>query len=271
MDERLIVPEKNIALMYCEKIDAICKELKKVGIHYFNYLKAFNNGTFIDLNNSENLSHYFYYESDWYEKFTLIALPQSYESGFIFDKSLPDQELFNIQREKFNIDNVIFLFKKNPDNLECWQFGTYAGNNSIYSFYMNHANLLSKFASYFNKQAKEIIEQAESSKLKFNRKLSNDASIIYPYEKDEVEKIVNQLDKNSGNISTANNLINIRLSKRQKECLELICYGKTADEISFILNISKRTVETYLEQLKLKLVCAKITHLVYKACKYNLI
>ena len=45
------------------------------------------------------------------------------------------------------------------------------------------------------------------------------------------------------------------LSKREKECLKLFLKGKTAQETASLLNISRRTVETYFENIKDKLGC----------------
>lgn len=45
------------------------------------------------------------------------------------------------------------------------------------------------------------------------------------------------------------------LSKREIDCLQLLVKGKTATEISEDLDLSKRTVESYIEKIKSKLGC----------------
>jgi len=49
-----------------------------------------------------------------------------------------------------------------------------------------------------------------------------------------------------------NNINNLRLSSREYECLKGLAMGKTAKEISANLNISPRTVEAYISNLKNK-------------------
>lgn len=45
------------------------------------------------------------------------------------------------------------------------------------------------------------------------------------------------------------------LSRRERECLELLLQGKTAKETAATLSLSQRTVESYLESTKQKLKC----------------
>lgn len=50
---------------------------------------------------------------------------------------------------------------------------------------------------------------------------------------------------------------NMRLTEKEKEILKMIAYGKKNDEISFILNISRRTVEHHITKIfeKLEVDC----------------
>ena len=44
----------------------------------------------------------------------------------------------------------------------------------------------------------------------------------------------------------------VRLTNREVQCLELMIQGKTAREIAIILLLSRRTVEFYVNNIKLK-------------------
>ena len=57
---------------------------------------------------------------------------------------------------------------------------------------------------------------------------------------------------------------NVYLSKRQMTCARLLLSGKTAKEIAISMHISHRTVESYMETLKLKLNCHNKTELILK-------
>lgn len=61
---------------------------------------------------------------------------------------------------------------------------------------------------------------------------------------------------------------NIYLSKREKECLQHYVRGKSAREISEILNLSRRTVEHYLESAKTKFSVSTKSELIDKVINY---
>ena len=54
------------------------------------------------------------------------------------------------------------------------------------------------------------------------------------------------------------------LSKRQLSCANLLLSGLTQKEIAAYLNLSPRTIETYIENIKQKLQCRNKTDLIIK-------
>lgn len=59
------------------------------------------------------------------------------------------------------------------------------------------------------------------------------------------------------------------LSSREKKVLELTAYGKTANEIAEILDISQRTVHAHLQNASVKLNASNKTHTVIEALRYG--
>jgi DNA-binding CsgD family transcriptional regulator len=56
-----------------------------------------------------------------------------------------------------------------------------------------------------------------------------------------------------------------KISKREKECLQHLANGMTAKKIARVLDLSPRTVEFYIENLKKKFSCLNRTELIAKA------
>ncbi|MBY0545329.1 MAG: helix-turn-helix transcriptional regulator, partial [Gammaproteobacteria bacterium] len=79
---------------------------------------------------------------------------------------------------------------------------------------------------------------------------------------DEPLMTTSQLPDFNKNIKCANfqeitrhYLGNSYLTKREIECIKWSIHGKSAEEIAVIVNISRRTVETHLENIKIKFNC----------------
>lgn len=66
-------------------------------------------------------------------------------------------------------------------------------------------------------------------------------------------------------ISSEEVIVNIGLTKRQSQCLYHLVRGKTAKQIAKALNLSNRTVEFYLENIKDKFKCESRSDLIAKA------
>lgn len=62
-----------------------------------------------------------------------------------------------------------------------------------------------------------------------------------------------------------------KLSAREAQCLQMIAKGLTAKAIADKLDLSKRTVETYIESVKSKLGCHNKTELIVAAIKHKYI
>lgn len=56
-----------------------------------------------------------------------------------------------------------------------------------------------------------------------------------------------------------------RLSQRQLECLFFLLRGKSSKEIGKILNLSPRTIESYIDEIKLKMGCSIKSQVIEKA------
>lgn len=67
------------------------------------------------------------------------------------------------------------------------------------------------------------------------------------------------------NQSALNIPLTAKLSKREGECLFYVLQGKSARQIAELLHLSKRTVETYYQNIKNKLGCETKTELLVRA------
>lgn len=66
-------------------------------------------------------------------------------------------------------------------------------------------------------------------------------------------------------------LQNIKLSARELECLFYLVRGKTSADIAECMRLSKRTVESYIDNIKIKMNCPTKADLIEKAIHNNFI
>lgn len=62
-----------------------------------------------------------------------------------------------------------------------------------------------------------------------------------------------------------------KATKRELECLYYFAVGKNANEVGEILAISKRTAESHVQNLKIKVDVRKLAELIFYATKQQLI
>lgn len=95
------------------------------------------------------------------------------------------------------------------------------------------------FVEEFKKKGSELIQKAVDKRFR-----------VPHYHKDVNRKQLFLKEKQ--NINTTFNGIQVSVSRKESECLRLAASGLTMKGIAYELNISPRTVETYLNRLKVK-------------------
>jgi len=63
--------------------------------------------------------------------------------------------------------------------------------------------------------------------------------------------------------------VNESLTEREIQILELICDGKTNKEISDLISLSKRTIESHRRTISIKTGCGNVARLVVHAIKHG--
>jgi DNA-binding CsgD family transcriptional regulator len=247
--ENLILPRLDITLERIDFIKKICSPLKKIGISFFNYLRVYNDGSIIDLNNAPGMHEAFYYQTQLYQEFDPITHKEIFANGFTLYQ---DSSFFQLMRNTYDIDNVIAYIIKTNDYTEFWQYGSQAGNRKIIQTYLNQTELLKQFCRYFIDKSGDLFNMAIRNRFNFRwpsppaSTLSCDASEI------DVKSFIALLNSNQTH----------RLTSRESECLKFLVKGFSAKEIAQILNISNRTVEKHLENIRGKTGYHKLSKLI---------
>ena len=104
--------------------------------------------------------------------------------------------------------------------------------------YLSNFCLVEKFIQYFQKVSSPLLKNLYSSRLLFVDRAENQLSY----------KIVNDIDR----LNFLTTIYGYNFTNRELECVPLLLKGMSAKQIAEQLNLSHRTVETYVNNLKTK-------------------
>lgn len=151
------------------------------------------------------------------------------------------------------------IYKRYSTHIEMWNFTTCKDNEQIVNFYINNITLFERFIVYFKNQASNVLDYTDNDKLLTrSNKIVLDNNNLHTRTKNHDFIANTTLDY----INTSAGKTHI--SSREVECLYLLSKGHTVKEIAQILDISPRTVDTYIERLKQKLQCNFKSELIQK-------
>lgn len=240
-------------LNYSKDILEICKPLKQLHLSYFSYTLCKKDGGRIYLTNfPQRLEHYL--EKKEYLTGNLESNPENYSPQVISWATLPNQSVIDVCR-KMNLDHGIFIIKPFQEYTEYYGFGTNKNNYSIINTYLTNIDLLDQFTGYFKDKAASIMTEVKKH------------SIILPFTANNLIakpdlQAVNGLKNKLTNRQSVKKIQ--KLTVRQRDCAKLLMEGKSIRVIAEILNLSPRTVETYINNIKIKLNCANKIELIRK-------
>lgn len=243
----------------------IAAPLDYLEISGFSYSKIYDNGRFMTLTTNAKWAEFHF------DKFFKCeyAAADIQSSVLATDASLwisnPDNQIWR-DATQFNLAGSMLLAKRQVNYLELYCYTTTADNHKSVDFYLNNQKLLHDFGYLFKDRASYLIKAAELNALQTPREYlvnapANPTDNTAELHKQFYEAIQPQrlyIDDNS------------YLTAKEIECLQWCIRGKTAAEIGLLLGITKRTVESHLDKIKLKLNCYKQTDLIRRTIEIGI-
>jgi LuxR family quorum-sensing system transcriptional regulator SolR len=238
--------------------------LKKLGLSYFNFIRNFNDDTRICLTTNSDWPKYFC------EKKLYLLAPFERDKNeydgyeFIFWPLLKDSIVYR-EAKNFNIKHSITIVRRGKYFIDFFHFGCHPQEETIYDRILHNRDFLSKFILQFKENAAKLIKKSDI--LKFpdlnSKKNATKKDLI-------IESSSGMLQQNSIDTSHLKKYYlgadfdDTYLTKKEFECLKWLVRGKSIFEIANLVNTSASTVETHVENIKLKVNCTKIAELCYK-------
>lgn len=257
----------NFNQSIAEKVEVICMPLfQYFGITHFGYIKIFNNKTMLRMANNEKWTLK-YFEKEFYndrECYNISKISEA-KPHFLLLTGEPQGEHFTSLCKEFDIWNALAIYEKFQDYTDFWFFATSQHNTEALNFYINNKEILRKFTLYFKSKLAEDIHNVKKEKLIH---LKNQTPQNFDEDEDEDEKINNFFDKTNIKYYKINE--DFIVSKKEFEVLYYLIQGKTIKEIARLGNVSFRTIEFHMENLKKKAACHKKSQLIDLCLKSTL-
>lgn len=261
---RNLIDSQHIAVSASANVLAICSDFfQKTGISYFTFARQFNDGSRFSLTTHPEQALYFY-NSEYYRNI-VFSKPEQKKTEYWLWNALPFSAALEDQAMRFDIANGFTIIQPQDQTTEYFYFGARTHEQFMNNFYINHLGLLHQFCAYFKEQARGLIATAAQAKNRIMlpadliQQSTNHAAI------DPIRQFHDRQVITVENISF--NAIDGQITKREIECGLLLVKGATAKSIARDLDISPRTAEVHIQNLKTKLACHSKTQLIHKLNK----
>lgn len=221
----------------------LAQVLEPFKITFFRYLRLNKDGTRIDLCTDSTWTNHFYnqglYKVAWWDR--CLPTLNVIERTMWDEKCLTSDNIVGIHaRTVFDIIHGYSIIKPTQDYCEVYDFATTKGNVIINDVYMRYPEYFEDIIFFFNYHARHLVKEAELNTIYLPMETTlADAKMC----DSGVMEYVNRFYLEPGHSGAY-------LTKKEFSCLSLWFSGKTAKQISLILGISHRTVETHFDNIK---------------------
>lgn len=247
-----------LALEYNQSVADGLKEIispifKHLGFTHFTYSRFKEGNRYLSLNVDLNLLRdYFKTDLDTYVLFNGVEFPKYTKKSIIWDLQ-PSMPLMEYMRKHGYFHGVSIYFRQD-EIIEAWHFATTADNEGINSFYTNNLSYLERFIAYFQDKAYDLISPQEKNWAIFTdgrslsletpekEKMLTEASLDHFLEAIRMQRFPFELDNTR-----------VFLTPSEFECFGALAEGLTLKAIAQRKNISPRTVESHIQNVKTKL------------------
>lgn len=202
--------------------------ISKIGITYASHIRLFDDGKAFEIsNNPKYLEHFF-------DKKYAIPEPGTYtKPGMHIWSHIPalknyDSRLADM-RNCFNIDHQIGIIYPGKDYIDRFALGTTRDRPDMINYYINNKDVLDNMFLEYKDKFSDVLGDLSKAPLSMPLRPRN-------------FKTSDELFNDFSNITT-----------REFECLQYLAQGMCSKIIARRLNISPRTVDRHLENIREKL------------------
>ena len=266
----IILPKDHLSLTSSKDIFEISQILKPYGIENFAYCRYFLDHTAYVFN-SHAQSHEHHLKQGYIfcpqipkdiktNKF--YCLP-GIESSYEYIQAMYDHQNY------FNLGNFFCMFEKYADHFDAYLFSAKPNNHAMINFYLNNLDFLENFKFYFKEKAKKLIIKLEKNKLLVPEPMRPLINRWKPAAVNNKHVLLTAIEPKQYFLN--NHGIDTKITRNELAVIRHWALGNTIKEIAKIIEISPRTVETYLNNVRQKMLLEKKTDITRVLLENNLL
>lgn len=235
---------------HAQHIDSLFTPLKTyLQMTSLSYVRHFRDGRFIFLINGfeEYVGQYLSEIEEEGPTFTQMMREcgLNQHRHYIWPKSFGNDNAMQL-RHHHNRWNGMSIVHRDADFVEMIHFSFNRDTEDKTNFFLNNLSVLNDYFRYF-KSAIGHIMQSSKEHLAVYRK-TPDLSCVS--QDDQATQLMKYVLDQGFLVRTREGMV--RLSAREVECIRMLSYGKSAKEIARALDVSIRTIDTYLSRARFK-------------------
>lgn len=262
--------EETVSL-YIEKYQDLIRKTTEplrhhFGVTYFTYHHVQQNGHYsVLLDRPDFAAHYV--QNELFKVDPFLRHPRFFKSGFFaMSEFFPGSTRYLLDQEYadfFNTEPGFIYIDKQTDGVDFFGLVGAFTKEEVFNLYVKNAGVLKRFCHFFKKEMAGILKKMKLDPIFLTYLNSNFENEVLSIKDLQNMDFLKKIGYERELLSFSS------LSKREVECLRLLLLNKTAKEIGISLDLSRRTVEAYLESAKDKLNCFSKSTLIQKALLFS--
>lgn len=250
-------------------LEEICKPLLSFDIHHFTYLKQYDDGGRLGISNKPQWIAD-YYNMNLFQSSLFEEKPSTYQAKSDIWIGDYDLEVYHHGKLYYNTGHSISITEPRKDACDFFLFATTPYNSKAINFLAGNMDILYHFITYFKDRACSALKKIHSNKLIIQPiRQSNNVKQMSPYNAyyqsmHERKKLFYKTTPIYKYTFESDGFAGVKISQRELDCIVYLLDNKTAAETAILMNVSRRTVEQYLENIKIKLDCSTKSELYTK-------
>lgn len=255
----MILTSKHALLSLSQEFAELCKPLEPFHITHITYLRQYRNGSRISLSNRPRWLED-YYNLNLFDSSLFEEQPAQYHSEFAVWLGEYNLAVYRHGRQYYNTAHSITITEPVADGCEFFLFSSPPKHARAIQYLANNMEILYHFILYVKDRGKKLFHSAGKNRLwlvKNNQADTNKQVILtdagYQQSMQQLKKqffantpiyrYVFEKGKHQG----------VHLTQRELQCLAFLLQNKTAEETAKLMHVSRRTIEFYLNNIRLKL------------------